>query len=190
MKKLYFGILAFTLALTLCACGISRKPVETTPEELSTASSDVTATEKPTETGSNVAETEKPAETGSNVAETEKPTESGSDVRMDLTGPWHLDSEKNDLTAFPDTFPAYMEFGARMEITSNGQISWCIGIEGGTGTYTLDGDNLTAEIMSDVSQQQITVPFRVISDGETVELEMAHNGTTVYWIPGDSEADQ
>lgn len=190
MKKLYFGLLAFTLALTLCACGISRKPVETTPEEPSTASGDVTATEKPSETGSNVTETEKPTEIGGNVPAKEEPAESGDDAGVDLTGAWHLDSEKNDLTAFQDTFPAYMEFGARMELTSDGQISWCIGIEGGTGTYTQDGDTLTAEIVSDVSQQQMTVPFRVISDGETAQLEMAYNGTTVYWIPGDSEADE
>lgn len=189
MKKMYLGLLTFTLVLALCACGISRKPVESMPEEPPAASSNVTTTKKPVETDSDVMEPEKTAETDSNNT-AEGSDGAGTEADMDLTGPWHLDSEKNDLTAFQDTFPAYMEFGARMELTSDGQIIWCIGIEGGTGTYTQDGDTLTAEIVSDVSQQQMTVPFRVISDGETVQLEMEYNGTTVYWVYGDSEADQ
>lgn len=36
--------------------------------------------------------------------------------RMDLTGLWQLDNGKNHLAAFPDSFPAYGEFGAGMEI--------------------------------------------------------------------------
>lgn len=104
-----------------------------------------------------------------------------------IAGPWHLDSEKNDLTAFPDSFSAYAEFGASMEIKSNGQISWYIGAEGGSGTYTQDGGTLTADIVTDVDQQPVTVIFHLISDGEIVQLEMDYNGTNVYWAYGDSE---
>ncbi|GEM_PF-974459 len=104
-----------------------------------------------------------------------------------IAGPWHLDSEKNDLTAFWDIFPAYSEFGASMEIKSNGQINWYIGTEGGTGTYTQDGDTLTADIVRDVDQQPVTVIVHLISDDEIVRLEMDYNGTNVYWAYGDSE---
>ena len=41
----------------------------------------------------------------------------------DLVGPWHLDSEKNDLVEFMDRFPGYMEFDASMEIKSDGLMS-------------------------------------------------------------------
>ena len=49
----------------------------------------------------------------------------------DLTGPWHLDTYRNDLSDFSSLFAGYAEFGATMEIRSNGQISWYIGAEGG-----------------------------------------------------------
>lgn len=105
---------------------------------------------------------------------------------VDLTGPWHLDSKKNDLNAFQDIFPCYAEFGASMEIKSNGQISWYIGAEGGHGTYTMDGDTLTAELISDVDQKPMTVVFRVTVENENALLTMDYNGTPVCWEYGDS----
>lgn len=45
----------------------------------------------------------------------------------ELIGPWHLDSKKNDLAAFAgslDLFPGFGEWGAGMEIRSNGQMNW------------------------------------------------------------------
>lgn len=174
MKKLYFALLTFSLALTLCACGTSEKPVETAPVEPPASSGEITASEEP-------------AETGSEVTAPEKPAEADSEAVIDLSGPWHLDSEKNDLTAFQDIFPAYAEFGASMEIKSSGQISWYIGAEGGAGTYTLDGDTLTADLISDTDQQPATVLFHVILDGEAAQLKMDYNGTDVYWVYGDSE---
>lgn len=103
-----------------------------------------------------------------------------------IAGSWHLDSEKNDLKEFSDIFPAYAEFGASMEIKSNGQISWYIGAEGGSGTYTQDGDTLMADIVTDVDKQPLTVIFHLISDVENVRLEMDYNGRKVYWAYGDS----
>ena len=106
---------------------------------------------------------------------------------MDLTGPWQLDNEKNILAAFPNSFPAYAEFGASMEIKDDGKISWYIGAEGGAGAYTQGGNTLTADIVTDVGQQEVTVLFHMISNGEATQLEMEYNGTTVYWVYGDSE---
>lgn len=118
-----------------------------------------------------------------NFPEGEIPEEAGS---IDLTGPWHLDEEKNDLTAFQDIFPAYAEFGASMEIKSNGQIDWYIGAEGGSGTYTQEGDALTVNMTGDVSGQPETVTLLVIPYGEAVYLMMDCNDTAVFWAYGDS----
>ena len=105
---------------------------------------------------------------------------------IELTGPWHLDSERNDLIAFQDIFPCYAEFGAGMEIKTSGQIYWYIGAEGGSGTYTQSGNVLTVDFVSDANQQPVTVIFDVVLDNETASLVMEYNGTSVYWIYGDS----
>lgn len=105
---------------------------------------------------------------------------------IDLTGPWHLDEEKNNLDAFRDIFPAYAEFGASMEIKSDGQISWYIGAEGGQGTYEQEADTLTVNMTGDVSGQPETVTLLVIPLGENVYLMMESNDTAVFWAHGDS----
>ena len=105
---------------------------------------------------------------------------------IDLTGPWHLDEEKNNLNAFQDIFPAYAELGASMEIKSDGQISWYIGAEGGSGTYTQEADALTVNMTGDVSGQPETVTLLVIPYGEAVYLMMDCNDTAVFWAYGDS----
>ena len=105
---------------------------------------------------------------------------------IDLTGPWHLDEEKNDLGAFQDIFPAYAELGASMEIGSDGQISWYIGAQGGSGTYTQEPDALTVNMTGDVSGQPETVTLLVIPCGEGVYLMMDSNDTAVFWAYGDS----
>lgn len=66
-------------------------------------------------------------------------------------------------------------------------MSWYIGAEGGAGAYTQGGNTLTADIVTDVGQQEVTVLFHMISNGEATQLEMEYNGTTVYWVYGDSE---
>ena len=160
MKKILFAILLFTMMLALCACGTDQMPEISATEDASAGSPDETSQEAPTKTD--------------------------APASIELSGPWHLDSEKNDLTAFQDIFPAYAEFGARMEIKSDGQLSWCIGIEGGSGTYTQDGDILTADLVSDIEQKPMTVVFHVIPDNETACLVMEYNETSVYWIYGES----
>lgn len=109
-------------------------------------------------------------------------------LRIDPVGPWHLDSEKNDLKAFQDAFPGYAEFGAGMEIRSNGQLSWFIGAEGGTGTWhAQDAETLVAELTADVEQKPLTSVMQVVEETGTAFLVMTHNGETVYWAFGDSE---
>ena len=60
---------------------------------------------------------------GLETEQTEIQSEATQQETVELTGPWHLDSEKNDLAAFADLFPGYGEWGAGMEIRSNGQMS-------------------------------------------------------------------
>ena len=125
-----------------------------------------------------------PAVSTPTISKDEQKTEEAS---IELVGPWHLNDEKNDLSAFADIFPAYAEFGASMEIRSNGQMSWYIGAAGGAGTYTQDGEILHAKLFSDVEQKDVPMDFRIVVKDETAMLEMDYHDMTVYWAYGDSE---
>ena len=51
-----------------------------------------------------------------------------------FVGPWHL-ADNTDLETLSEVFPGAAEFGSRMEIRSDGNISWYIGADGAMGTY-------------------------------------------------------
>ena len=54
----------------------------------------------------------------------------------DLVGPWHLVEDEKDNATAMEAIPGALEFGSSMEITSDGHISWYIGADGGTDTWT------------------------------------------------------
>lgn len=123
----------------------------------------------------------------STIAQTSEETVRQS---IELAGPWHLDSEKNDLKAFADSldlFPGYGEWGASMEIKSNGQMSWYIGAEGWYGTYTVEGEVLHAQLTSNLEQTEQLWDFRITIENETAVLEMDYKDMTIYWVYGDQE---
>lgn len=103
----------------------------------------------------------------------------------DLTGPWHLDPERNDLTAISEVFDGSAEFGAILEIGSNGQLRWQIGAEGGDGTFDADGAVLTAELNRTVDGSSMTTVFDVLRDGDEVYLGMHWADQVLFWIWGD-----
>lgn len=117
-----------------------------------------------------------PQETNTETTNTETTnTESSEAVQqsIELVGPWHLDREKNDLAAFagsPDLFPGYGEWGASMEIRSNGQMSWYIGTAGGCGTYTLEDDVLHGSLVDNIDQKDMAMDLRILVENEKAEL--------------------
>lgn len=117
-------------------------------------------------------------------------TENSVQKSVELVGPWHLDDEKNDLDAFADSldlFPGYGEWGASMEIRSNGQMSWYIGAEGWNGTYTLEDGAIHAQMTSDLEESTQLWEFRITEEEGKAELEMDYQDMTIYWIYGDQE---
>lgn len=103
-----------------------------------------------------------------------------------MGGPWHPDETLNDLTAFPDLFPGYEEFGAGMEIRSSGQMSWFIGENGGYGTYTCEEDVLHAALMNNAGEE-MSMDLLFLSDGDAPLLEMQLEELTIFWRYGDRE---
>lgn len=119
-------------------------------------------------------------------------TESSGEMQqsIELAGLWHLDSEKNDLAAFADSldlFPGYGEWGASMEVRSDGQMSWHIGAAGGRGTYTIEGDLLHAALVNDMDQKDMVMDFRIFVESEKAVLAMDYQDMTIYWAYGGQE---
>ena len=170
MKRRIALLLAVTLCFSLQACSRKTEPVPGSteiPETEAAESSNATAAEETTDA-------------------TEEPIQ----LNYDLIGPWHLDDSKNDLAAFadsPDRVPGYGEWGASMEIKSNGQMSWYIGAEGWYGTYTVEGEVLHAQLTSNLEQTEQLWDFRITIENETAVLEMDYNDMTIYWVYGDQE---
>ena len=105
----------------------------------------------------------------------------------ELVGPWHLTVGENDEAAINEAFPGAMEFGNNMEITGDGNISWYIGAEGGSGMYTLDGDTLRAETTSDLDGSAMTLELRAErTDGE-LSLVMEVKDLSLRWSQGEGE---
>ena len=179
MKRTTALLLAAILCLCLAACGKAPEREQSSQEiHTEAANTEISAQIQPESSSSNGRE---------NAAET---MENSIQQSIELVGPWHLDNEKNDLAAFTDSldlFPGYGEWGASMEIRSNGQMSWYIGTEGWHGTYTLEDGMLHAQLTSDLEQSTQLWDFRVVAENEMAVLEMDYQGMTIYWVYGDRE---
>lgn len=179
MKRTTALLLAAILCLCLAACGKAPEPEQSSQETHTEATSTEGSEQVQQESGGTI-DREDAIETIENPIQ----------QRIELVGPWHLDPEKNDLAAFSDSldlFPGYGEWGASMEIRSNGQMSWYIGAEGWHGTYTIENDVIHAQLTSDLEQSTQLWDLRIVAEHETAELEMDYQGMTIYWVYGDRE---
>ena len=179
MKRMTVLFLAAALCLWLAAC--SKEPGHgENPQEIQAEATDTEGSEEMQQSGSST-----------HSEDTAEKLEEPVQQSMELVGPWHLDSEKNDLVAFEnslDLFPGYGEWGASMEIRSGGQMSWYIGAEGWHGTYTVEDGVIHARLTSDLEQSPQLWDFRITAENETAELEMDYQDMTIYWVYGDQEA--
>ena len=178
MKRITALLLAAILCLCLAAC--SKAPErEQSPQETYTEATNTEGSEQMQQSDSS-------AHSANAAEKSEEPVQQS----IELVGPWHLDNEKNDLAAFADSldlFTGYGEWGASMELRSNGQMSWYIGAEGWHGTYTLEDGVVHAQLTSDLEQATQLWDFRVVAENETAELEMDYQDMTIYWVYGDRE---
>ena len=178
MKRITVLFLAAILCLCLAACGKAPEPQQS-PQAPLTEAADPEGAEEKQQSGSS-------APSGNPAEQPEEPVQQ----RIELIGPWHLDGEKNDLAAFADSldlFPGYGEWGAGMEIRSDGQMSWYIGAEGWHGTCTVEDGVIHAQLTSDLEQTSRAWDFRITEEDGAAVLEMDDQGMTIYWVYGDQE---
>lgn len=162
MKKFIAILFAILMTASLCACGIHISLPQGADGNI-----DIHITQPPEE-----------APDGDLTAD-------------DLVGPWYLDGKNNDLDKISELFSGYGEWGATMEIRSDGKISWYIGAIGGSGAYTLDGEHLTAELKQATKDetsapQDWTIDFNITATDGDVMLTMPYEDTTVVWSHGEA----
>ena len=105
----------------------------------------------------------------------------------DLVGPWHLAEDEKDNSTAIEALPGAMEFGNSMEITSDGHISWYIGADGGTGTYSLSGDILSADMTNDFDQSFMKMEFTAEKTDDGTFLYTEYKGLLLCWSQGEGE---
>ena len=118
--------------------------------------------------------------------ETQEP-ESVTLTADDLVGPWHLAEDEKDNSTAIEALPGAMEFGNSMEITSDGHISWYIGADGGTGTYSLSGDILSADMTNDFDQSSMKMEFTAEKTEGGTFLYTEYKGLLLCWSQGEGE---
>lgn len=64
---------------------------------------------------------------------------------------------------------------------------WYIGADGGSGTYTVDGNLLHAALVNDMDQKDMAMDFRIFVEDEKAVLEMDYQGMTICWAYGAQE---
>lgn len=105
----------------------------------------------------------------------------------DLVGPWHLAEDEKDNATAMEAITGAIEFGSSMEITSDGHISWYIGADGGTGTYSLSGDILSADMTNDFDQSSMKMEFTAEKTEEGTFLYTEYKGLLLCWLQGEGE---
>ena len=116
----------------------------------------------------------------------EKSSEPIPEVSVDqIVGQWHLDESATDLEALNEAFPGAMEFGNGMEIKSDGKISWYIGTDGGTGTYELSGDRISATFTGDLDGVSYDSVIKIEKTRDYYNLVMSYNDFTFTWNYGE-----
>lgn len=104
-----------------------------------------------------------------------------------LRGKWELSDEWNDFMLLKELWgSALKEYGAKLTISGKNSFSYHIGLEGGEGTYLLEGDALTAHVTRYNESGSTVLSLRLVTvtekDGD-VEclLVMDLDGTEIWW---------
>ena len=117
MKRIIALLLTVIICLCMAACGKAPEP-EQSPQEPNTEATNTEEAEKP-QSGSS-------SPSGNEAEKPEAPVQQS----VELVGPWHLDSEKNDLAAFADV-KGYAKAARRFDLRAVCAVGLC-----DTGTLT------------------------------------------------------
>lgn len=105
----------------------------------------------------------------------------------DLVGPWHLVEDEKDNATAMEAIPGALEFGSSMEITSDGHISWYIGADGGTGTYTLNENVLSTDMTNAFDGSTMKMEFTAEETDGVTFLYTEYKGLLLCWFQGEGE---
>lgn len=172
MKKIIALLLAALLLVSLTACKAGKNEESESPTPVDPVSEAASKTETAAQTE---AKTEAEAQP---EAQPEAPAVEAVVTPNEMVGTWRL-SPDNDLEQLEAAFPGVKELGGVMEIGMDGLMFWTIGTSGGAGNFTVDGDTVNAQIISDYTGAASPATCTFDPSGPT--LTMDYNGVTVIW---------
>lgn len=105
----------------------------------------------------------------------------------DLTGLWHLDEKACAGAELSEMFSGFAEWGSSMEVRSDGRISWYIGAESWTGTYTYNNDGIIAAMKSDLNEAEKDWQLYFAPNDDDQVLIMDYGDAKLVWEYGEQE---
>ena len=173
MKRIVALLLAALLLVSLTACKAGKTEESEAPAP---AADPVSEAASKAETA---AQTEaKPEAEAQPEAQPEAPAVEAVVTPDELVGTWKL-SPDNDLEQLETAFPGVTELGGVMEIGMDGLMFWTLGTSGGAGSFTVDGETVNAQIISDYNGAASPATCTFDPAGESFVME--YNGVTGIW---------
>ena len=100
----------------------------------------------------------------------------------EMVGSWIL-VDSNDTALTEKTFPGVTEKGGSMEIDEDGQITWTIGSDSGTGKLLeIFGDEVSAQFQADGSDEPVAVPGLLENSTEAFAFYLSYSGVDLIWV--------
>lgn len=176
MKRILALLLACVLLVSLTACKKAEEaPAEPLSELIPEIAQNIPA-------GDEAQPSDGASQDGDTASESTPPAPEDQPITTpdELRGSWTL-SDANDMDALEAAFPGVSQSGGALEIGADGLMFWVIGTAGGAGSFTVDGEKVSCQLVSDHNGVVETVPFFLDDSGPTLVME--YNGATIYWAP-------
>lgn len=108
----------------------------------------------------------------------------------EIVGPWELAMEKNEYAAILEYFgTSVRDSKPTMEIRSNGDFSYTLGVSGGAGTWSVAGDDIQAVYTTWNDGHEEEVHLTEIEEGGILYLHMQIGGIDVVWCQETEDTD-
>ncbi len=106
----------------------------------------------------------------------------------EMVGSWIL-VDSNDTALTEKTFPGVTEQGGSMEIDADGQLTWTIGSDSGTGKIIeVFGDEVSAQFRADGSDDPVQVNGLLENSTEAFAFYLHYSGVDLIWVHTQPQA--
>ena len=113
---------------------------------------------------------------------------SSCEMQKPYTGQYQLDTQREDqdIAVLYRLFGSSLrDYGAAMTLGEDGSFSYYLGLTGGEGTYSVNGNTVTASVKSYAEGSADTLTLYIITEGDKVCLlypfDDGTNAVNIWW---------